>query len=44
VPPPVPLLPAVTVIQLVLLLTAVHAQPLAVVTDAVCEPPAAGTL
>ena len=38
VPLPVPLLPPVTVIQLVLLLTAVQAQPLVVVTVAVCGP------
>ena len=39
-----PLLPAVTVIQPVLLLTPVHVQPLVVVTAAVCDPPAAITL
>jgi hypothetical protein len=44
VPVPVPLLPPVTVIHAVLLLTAVHAHPLVVVTAADCEPPAATTL
>ena len=44
VPLPVPLLPAVTVIHVVLLLTPVQAQPPVVVTVAVCEPPAATTL
>jgi hypothetical protein len=44
VPLPVPLLPAVTVIHAVLLLTPVHVHPLVVVTAAVCEPPAAITL
>jgi hypothetical protein len=44
VPEPVPLLPLVTVIQLVLLLTPVHAQPAALVTVAVCDPPAGTTV
>jgi hypothetical protein len=44
VPVPVPLLPPVTVIHVVLLLTPVHAQPLLVVTVADCAPPAAATL
>ena len=43
VPLPVPLLPLVTVIQDVLLLTPVQEHPLPVVTVAVCEPPAATT-
>ena len=42
-PLPVPLLPPVTVIQPVLLLTAVQLQPLVVVTDAVWVAPAATT-
>ena len=42
-PLPVPLLPLVTVIQAVLLLTAVQLQPLVVVTDAVWVAPAATT-
>ena len=43
-PLPVPLLPAVTVIHAVLLLTPVQVHPLVVVTAAVCDPPAASTL
>ena len=42
-PFPVPLLPLVIVIQLVLLLAAVQAHPLVVVTVAVWAPPAATT-
>ena len=41
---PVPLLPPVTVIHPVLLLTPVQLQPLVVVTAALCDPPAASTL
>ena len=44
VPFPLPLLPPVTVIHDVLLLTPVHPHPLPAVTAAVCEPPAATTL
>jgi hypothetical protein len=44
VPLPVPLLPPVTVIHAVLLLTPVQVHPLVVVTAAVCDPPAASTL
>jgi hypothetical protein len=44
VPLPVPLLPPVTVIHDVLLLTPVHPHPLVVVTAAEYEPPAAATL
>ena len=42
-PSSVPLLPPVTVIQPVLLLTAVQVHPAVVVTLAVCVPPAATT-
>ena len=41
---PVPLLPPVTVIHDVLLLTPVHPHPAPAVTVAVCEPPAATTV
>ena len=41
---PVPLLPPVTVIHEVLLLTPVHPHPAPAVTVAVCEPPAAMTV